>query len=163
MNCVYVSDCRGNHPRTALQCLSSPSVIKVPTFMNMIFFPLVFLTCGMLIIGSDLWGSLNWNDGGVVHCAEVQLLSGVIERQDFPARISANEGLLSCQCCNHDCHHDSKCLSSFSKIIIAAGSNVSTCVTNMTILMQENQNETNKQTEQLSDLLSVLLLRHLTD
>lgn len=146
MNRVYVSDCRGNHPRTALQCLSSPSVIKVPTFMNMIFFfPLCFSTCGMLIIRSDLWGSLKWNDRSVVHCAEVQLLSGVIERQDFPARISANEGLLSCQCCNHEYHHDSKCLSSFSMIIIAAGSNVSTCVTNMTILMQENQNETNKQ------------------
>lgn len=114
---------RGNQPLTALRCLSSPPVMKVPRFMNMIFyFFFPFQTCGVLITGSDLWGSLNWNGRGVLQCAEV----GSAARQGnwtagFP---SWNHWERRCPCCRHCCRHNDKCLSSFSRIIFAS-SNVS--------------------------------------
>lgn len=65
----------------------------------------------------------------------VQLLSGLIERQDFPAGITGKEEALFYARCYHCCLPNDKCISSFSRIVIA-GSNVSISVTagdNMTI------------------------------
>lgn len=134
VNWVYNSNSRGNQPRTTLRCLSFPPVIKVPTFMNTVF-PL-----------SNLWrvnywqrslrlSKLKWQ-----RCCSLCWSSAAVRdncKAGFPSwNHWERRSPFLCLCCYHGCHHKSKCPSSLSRIIIAAGSNVSTSVTagdNMTI------------------------------
>lgn len=92
------------------------------------FFP--FPTFGVLITGSDLWGALNWNDRGVA-VLKFSCSRGVIARQVSPIKSLGKRQpiffFFLYPCCYHVYHHNSKCPSSFSRVISSMYKCVNKC------------------------------------